>query len=67
MKQTTAQLVKALRSMADSIEQHDSFEGWIEYTFSEDDDPDAFDVKAFWRVGNSEGQGGCIMIGEDKT
>jgi hypothetical protein len=63
-EQTTAQLAKALRSMANSIEQRDSFEGSISYEATEK--PDLFEVQAFWRVGNSEGQGGSIMIGEDE-
>ena len=49
----------ALRSMADSIEASDSFEGSLQYTAT---DRDTFEVDAFWRVGNSEGQGGAVVI-----
>ena len=64
-EQTTAQLAKALRAMADSVERRDSFEGSISYEAT--DKRDWFEVQAFWRVGNSKGQGGSIMIGEDET
>ena len=60
-QQTKQQLIAALRSIAQSIEENDSFEGSIEYTIT---GRNAFDVQAFWRVGNSEGQGGSIMIGD---
>jgi len=58
---TKTQLVSALRSMADSIEKDDSYEGSIEYEAKPNGQ---FDAQAFWRVGNLEGQGGGITIGE---
>ncbi len=60
-KQTKEQLIAALHGIAQSISENDSFEGTLEYVVS---GPDTFDVRAFWRVGNSEGQGGSIVIGE---
>lgn len=55
------ELATALRSMAAAVEAGDSFEGSIQYSVS---GPRKFEVLAWWRVGNSEGQGGCEMIGE---
>lgn len=60
-QQTKEQLLAALRSIADSIAVNDSFEGSIEYTIT---GRDTFDVRACWRVGNSDGQGGCVIIGD---
>ena len=57
---TKEQLINALRDMALSIEEDDSFEGSIHYEIV---DRDSFDVSAFWRVGNSMGQGGSNSIG----
>jgi len=50
--------------MADAVERGDSFDGSLEYHARIDSDQD-FDVSAVWRVGNSEGQGGIVTIGED--
>ncbi len=61
VRQTKEQVAAALRSMADSVEQGDSFEGSIEWHVR-DTDWD-FDVVALWRVGNTRGQGGCVTIG----
>ena len=47
--------------MADSVENTDSFDGSIEYHMRDDG---TFDVAALYRVGNSVGQGGCILIGQ---
>ena len=63
MKQTTEQLVKELRSIADAIEQNDSFQGHIEYSrFEGDLGPDEWEVSGMYRVGNSMGQGGMRII-----
>lgn len=60
-KQTAQQLAAALRSMAESIEASDSFEGYLKYEALPE--KDTFNVEAFWRVGNSDGQGGSHIIG----
>ncbi len=60
-KQTAQQLAAALRDMAACIEASDSFEGSIAYEALPE--KDTFNVEAFYRIGNSEGQGGCRMIG----
>ena len=69
---TRGQLVRTLREMADRVEVGDSFEGNIEYTMPwseeigdpETDHADGFRVRAAYRVGNLQGQGGMRMIGE---
>lgn len=63
MKINKEQLVLVLRDMANLIENSDSFEGRINYTCMEDDcGKDEFHVEAFYRTGNSMGQGGVSMI-----
>jgi type II secretory pathway component PulF len=64
-RQTKEQIAAALRSMAETVESGDSFDGSLEYHVR-DEDMD-FDVVAMWRVGNSEGQGGCVMLGEEDS
>lgn len=70
-------LVAILRDMADSVAVQDSFEGSIEYSIpTEDEDaavvasdlmlPEregAFMVRASYRIGNRDGQGGVRMVG----
>lgn len=59
------ELAAALRAMADGILAGDSHEGRIEYTCLDPGcGPGEFAVDAFWRTGNSEGQGGCHIIGQ---
>lgn len=55
-------LLAALRDMYDSLLNDDSFEGSLEYTAAAE--RHQFEVMAFYRIGNSEGQGRCRMIGE---
>lgn len=69
---TREQLVEVLHTMAEHVEQGDSFEGSIEYTLPwskeigdpETDPPDTFRVRAAYRIGNLQGQGGMRMIGQ---
>lgn len=61
-KLTSQELAETLRSMAKSIEENDSFEGSIEYSFTSD--PGIFEAMGSFRIGNSEGQGGCVLIGD---
>ena len=51
--------------MAESVERGDSFDGSFEYHSRGVDDD--FDVIAVWRVGNSEGQGGCVVCGDPEA
>lgn len=60
--QTKEQLLDALRAITEAIENDDSFEGSIQYAATET--RHQFEVMAFWREGNSQGQGGSIMIGD---
>jgi len=60
--QTKEQLLDALRAITEAVENDDSFEGSIDYIITET--RHQFEVMVFWRVGNSEGQGGSIMIGD---
>lgn len=54
------ELVTMLRHAADAVEANDSFEGRIAWTFGLE--PEAFEVAAFVRVGNSQGQGGVLVV-----
>lgn len=63
MKLNSQSLVMVLRDMANLIEKNDSFEGQINYTCLDDDcEVGQFEVKAFYRTGNSMGQGGSSII-----
>lgn len=62
-KLTTEELVALLRHMADSVEARDSFSGMIEYDCMTDRcQPGEYLVKGAYRVGNSQGQGGMVLI-----
>lgn len=52
-----------LYNMAMAIKSGDSVEGYVEYTFDLET-PDNVMVLASCRIGNLEGQGGVLMIGE---
>ena len=58
-------LAAVLRGMADLVESGDSFEGSLEYMIPVEDQaaPDEVMVRASFRIGNSEGQGGVRIIG----
>lgn len=62
-------LVLVLREMADRIEVGDSFEGSIEYSMPIDEQDIPEDtyamVRAAFRVGNRQGQGGMKVIGRE--
>lgn len=65
MKLTKNELIDRLKHMITLIEADDSFEGGIDYTCMLEEVPcerGEFEVKAFYRMGNSEGQGGCCLI-----
>lgn len=57
-----ATLLNTLKHMFEAIEADDSFEGSIEYSATPE--RHMFEARAFFRVGNSEGQGGSIIIGD---
>lgn len=51
-----------LRELADSIENGDSYEGSLQYTFTEPAQPGMMNVEAALRTGNLDGQGGMILL-----
>ena len=55
-------LLAALRQIIAHVDADDSFEGSIQYAATAE--RDQFEVMAYYRVGNSEGQGGGVAIGE---
>jgi hypothetical protein len=61
---TKEELLKILREIQTGIEKNDSFEGSFSYTCLDESCPvDKFMVEAVFRMGNSMGQGGSIIIG----
>jgi hypothetical protein len=71
---TVDELVALLDDLRTRVAAGDSFEGSIEYTMpwsvelgDPEDDPSGqpgFRVRAAYRVGNTMGQGGMVMVGE---
>lgn len=55
-------LAVLLRSLAESVESGDSMEGSLEYLIP--DEGFGLCVRAAYRVGNRDGQGGMVTIGE---
>lgn len=65
VKQSKESLIAVLEDILARIKADDSFEGSLSYTAMDEGlARGEFNVLANWRVGNSEGQGGCVMIGE---
>lgn len=65
MKVTTEQLALILADIKSAVEAGDSFEGNLTYSCMDEDlKPGEFNVTAMYRIGNSQGQGGCVMINE---
>jgi hypothetical protein len=64
---TQEQLTELLADILDHIRDGDSFEGHLEYSMPDPDDspPDGTYamVRAAYRVGNLQGQGGMRMVG----
>lgn len=58
---TTTQLCGALKDMLDGVAGGDSYEGSIEYHATHE--VGIYEVLAAYRVGNSLGQGGVVLIG----
>ena len=54
------QLIQLLEQTITALKENDSMEGRIMYQFG--DEPGTFNVDAFVRVGNSQGQGGAIIV-----
>lgn len=69
---TREQLLLVLDDITQRITAGDSFEGFFEYTLpwdaemgdpETDEDKDGYRVRASYRVGNLQGQGGMRMVG----
>ena len=64
IKLTKSQLLKVLQDITNSIENNDSFEGWFKYSCLEEEcKQEEFMCHGSYRIGNLNGQGGCILIG----
>ena len=61
---TKTQLLDLLEEIAGHIKSDDSIEGKLEYRFNDRNNEQelVFDVEAVFRVGNSEGQGGTVVL-----
>ena len=61
---TKTQLLGLLQEIAGHIKTDDSIEGRFEYHFNNRNEQQEllFDVEAVFRVGNSEGQGGSVIL-----
>jgi hypothetical protein len=60
-----ARVAAILRDMADHVQAHDSLEGSIEYSMPDSSAGDVeVMVRASYRIGNSMGQGGVRIVGE---
>jgi hypothetical protein len=57
---TKAELLSVLADLVKLVEADDSMEGRLRYEWSST--PGEYEVDAFLRVGNSQGQGGAIVI-----
>jgi hypothetical protein len=63
---TRDQLLDVIDDMRKRVAAGDSYEGSLEYLLPDVDDgdsPDGFRLRAAYRVGNLQGQGGMRMIG----
>lgn len=58
-------LLQLLDDMRERVAKGDSFEGHIQYLIAETTNEHPFDVAAMYRVGNSMGQGGCVLVGAE--
>ena len=64
MKISKEVLLLLLEDMRKRIEANDSFEGSVEYSCMQDEcEKNEFVVKANYRIGNTNGQGGMRTIG----
>ena len=69
MKLSKEETIKVFQSIITAIENDDSFQGSIEYEVVDQNNFECyweFQVFAAYRIGNSQGQGGMVLIKEDK-
>lgn len=55
------ELASVLRSIADGFESGDTLEGSVEFLMG---DGSTWDVRASYRIGNTQGQGGMRIVGQ---
>ena len=55
-------LIRLLKATIEAIEDGDTMEGRLQYEWG--DTPGTYNVNAFVRVGNSQGQGGVMLVNE---
>jgi len=61
------QLLQLLDDVRQRVASGDSLEGNIRYLLAQPGAEHPYDVDGMYRVGNSMGQGGCILIGADQA
>jgi len=67
VKMPTEQLVALLMELSERVKAGDSFSGFVKWNYIETGlDPHFVLVTASYRVGNAQGQGGFVFIGEEK-
>lgn len=59
-RMTEEQLLGILADIRERLEARDSMEGTISWCWTEE--PGVYNVTGTYRVGNSEGQGGCVLL-----
>lgn len=63
MKQSKKQLIAVFRDILNGLENDDSFQGNISYDAMVDGlEREEFEVTGCYRVGNSMGQGGVVLL-----
>lgn len=61
---TRHELLSHLQQIIDGVETGDTLEGSLSWGLPEGDDSDGWDVMGAYRVSNSMGQGGMVVIGK---
>jgi hypothetical protein len=56
------EFIEFLETILRAVKENDTLEGWVEYERSEEFEE--YNVDAVVRVGNSEGQGSCMMVND---
>ncbi|MFG3476422.1 hypothetical protein ACGF3K_14320 [Streptomyces sp. NPDC047980] len=54
-----------LDDLRERVAKGDSLEGHVQYLLADNLAEHPFDVAAMYRVGNSTGQGGCVLVGAE--
>lgn len=61
------ELLALLDDLRERVAKGDSLEGHIQYLLADIDAEHPYDVAAMYRVGNSMGQGGCVLVGTQEV